>query len=152
MGVVVLVIILFQQLGLSELWIDFGVGRNRKFIRLLVTCLVQWPYIFPCKKTYSRTCNYANVNDARRILFTQGNRSIENIPPTQDALHQRIKRSVYQAGYVRSQALERGQDLPNPKHWGWQKERQTWNPVWITIPEASKSCQELIHCRWTKSC
>ena len=30
--VVVLAIHLFQQLGLSELWIDIGVGRNAKFI------------------------------------------------------------------------------------------------------------------------
>ena len=29
--VVVLVIHLFQQLGLSEFWIDFDVGRNAKF-------------------------------------------------------------------------------------------------------------------------
>ena len=73
---------------------------------------------------YSLTCNSANVNDARRILFAQGNRSIGNIPPIVDALHHHIKRSVYQAGYVWSHTLTHQQDLPNPKHWGWQKESQ----------------------------
>ena len=162
--VVVLAIHLFQQLGLSELWIVFGVGRNAKFIpchqiagdmssaicngltffhavsgcdMLGILWQRQWQAAWkalpditdtfalfsnePTKITsqdlsniekfvvamYSRTCNSANVNDARRILFVQGNRSIENIPPTQDALHQHIKRSVYPAGYVWSQALKR---------------------------------------------
>ena len=49
---------------------------------------------------YSRTCPHQTVNEARHVLFAQGNKSIENIPPTQAALAQHIKRAAYQAGHV----------------------------------------------------
>jgi len=49
---------------------------------------------------YSRTCALSSVNEARKQLFSQGSRTIENIPPTKAALLQHIKRAVYQAGYV----------------------------------------------------
>ena len=49
---------------------------------------------------YSRTCPHQTVNEARQVLFAQGNKSIENIPPTQAALAQHIKRAAYQAGHV----------------------------------------------------
>lgn len=48
----------------------------------------------------SRTCPHQTVNEARQVLFAQGNKSIENIPPTQAALAQHIKRAAYQAGHV----------------------------------------------------
>ena len=35
---------------------------------------------------YSRTCPHHTVNKARQVLLAQGNKSIENIPPTQAAL------------------------------------------------------------------
>jgi hypothetical protein len=35
---------------------------------------------------YSHTCSYNRVNDARQALFSQGTKSIENIPPTKAAL------------------------------------------------------------------
>ena len=37
--------------------------------------------------------------------------------------------------------------LTEPEKWGWQKnEDGDWEPVWTTIPEASKVCKELIKC------
>ena len=48
---------------------------------------------------YSRTCPHQTVNEARQALFAQGNKSIENIPPTQAVLAQHIKRAAYQAGH-----------------------------------------------------
>lgn len=38
-----------------------------------------------------KTSQLMNVNDARRELFSKGNRSLENIPPTQAALVEHIK-------------------------------------------------------------
>ena len=35
---------------------------------------------------YDRTSDLVRVNDARKWLFTQKSRSLENIPPTQAAL------------------------------------------------------------------
>ena len=67
---------------------------------------------------YSKTCSLTSVNEARRELFTQGSRTIENIPPTENALNQHLRRAVYQAGYIWAQALESKPELPNPEHWG----------------------------------
>ena len=46
---------------------------------------------------YSRTVNANKIYTARRTLFAQGNRTVENIPPTSDALKEHIKRSALQA-------------------------------------------------------
>jgi len=45
---------------------------------------------------YHTTSAAENVNQARRILFTQKNRNIKNVPPTADALLQHLKRAIYQ--------------------------------------------------------
>ena len=42
-------------------------------------------------------CTWNNTNAARRKLFAQVNRTIENIPPTKAALCQHILRSMIQA-------------------------------------------------------
>ena len=49
---------------------------------------------------YSRTCPHQTANEARQALFAQGNKSIENISPTQAPLAQHLKRESYQAGHV----------------------------------------------------
>ena len=102
--------------------------------------------------TYSRICPADTVNEARKFLFSQGDRMIENIPPTENALKQHIKRAVYQAGYVWYQSLQKVQSLPCPSEWGWKSEDGNWTPLWTTIPQASKVCQELIRCGCLKSC
>ena len=45
---------------------------------------------------YSRTSDLSRANDARKQLFAQKSRSLENIPPTQAALVQHLKRACYQ--------------------------------------------------------
>ena len=46
---------------------------------------------------YSNACNAAGVNEARRQLFSQETRTLDMIPPTQQALFQHILRALYQA-------------------------------------------------------
>ncbi len=46
---------------------------------------------------YDRTSECTEVNDARKQLLTRKSRTLENIPPTQAALKQHIKRTCYQA-------------------------------------------------------
>ena len=41
------------------------------------------------------------MNVARRILLAKRGRTIENIPPTLDALKQHIKQSAFQVFYLR---------------------------------------------------
>ena len=51
-----------------------------------------------CVVIYDRTSNLDSVNEARREMFCQKNRTMETIPPTQNALLQHCKRVAYQAG------------------------------------------------------
>ena len=86
---------------------------------------------------YDRTSTCELVNKARRELFCQKSRSLENLPPTQDALLQHVKRVVYQAGiWISSHQVE---DLDGQ-----------WKPLWMTLSEAAKACTELIHCLFKK--
>ena len=101
---------------------------------------------------YSRTCPQQTVNEARQVLFAQGNKSIENIPPTKAALPQHIKRAAYQAGHVWGQALEPMQELPSPAEWGSQQPPGGWSPKWTMLAEASKACSELISCGCKRAC
>ena len=45
-------------------------------------------------RLYSKICNAEEVNEARRILFSRGNKMIKNILPTKGALKQHVLRSV----------------------------------------------------------
>ena len=101
---------------------------------------------------YSKTCSLTSVNEARREMFTQGSRTIENIPPTLNALIQHLRRAVYQAGYIWAQALESKPELPSPEHWGWTKTDSGWKPFWTDLSDIAKSCQELVHCGCKKGC
>ena len=91
--------------------------------------------------------------DGRGILLTfdQTSRILENIPPTQTALEQHIKRARYQC-HCWNMCLSSDPQLPNPSDWGWSKVLTEWQPLWTTLPEASKSCYELIHCACKKGC
>ena len=44
---------------------------------------------------YDRTSECVEVNEARKHLFSQKSRTLENIPPTQAALKEHIKRSCF---------------------------------------------------------
>jgi len=96
---------------------------------------------------YDRTSTRMKVNDARRDLFTRKGRDIEAIPPTSDALRQRAKRSTYQAGHCWGNSVVPSPPFPCPSEWGWVKvSNDMWAPLWMTIPKASQSCQELLKC------
>ena len=49
---------------------------------------------------YQCTSSLVHINDARKQMFATGNRKIENIPPTRDALEQHVKCAIYQAGHI----------------------------------------------------
>lgn len=72
---------------------------------------------------------------------------MENIPPTQDALVQHCKRVCYQAGIWTASDIAI-QQSPSPEGYGWTLDMDTsaWIPVWITLPQASQACTELVKC------
>ena len=101
---------------------------------------------------YDRTCTCSEVNLARKKLFAKKARSIEAIPPTQAALEQHVKRATYQGGYCWGQSLVPRCTLPSPCDWGWVDNDGQFDPLWTTLPEAAKSCYELISCGCKKGC
>ena len=103
-------------------------------------------------KLYDVNYECDDVNLARKKLFSSKGKTLENIPPTADALMQHFLRAVYQAGHVWSQSLISNPHLPNPTDWGWQKVGDCLSPVWMTIPDAAKCCPELKRCGCKSGC
>ena len=103
---------------------------------------------------YSKTSNASCVNEARQQLFSQGTRTLDMIPPTQQALLQHILRALYQAAIIWAQALERQQNVPDASDWGWisDEKSKVCSPLWTVLPEASKACALLFHCGCLKAC
>ena len=62
---------------------------------------------------YSKTGDVHLVNDARKILFIQSLRSLENVLPTLNALFQKVKRTILVATFMWNQRLVRSQNLPS---------------------------------------
>ena len=96
---------------------------------------------------YSRTGSTASVNDARCWLFTIKSGCISNYPPTLNALFQYIYRSNLQSSSW-CQAWNLPQLLADWCKFGWDGASSTW----MTIAEATKSCQKLVKCWCKKNC
>ena len=60
-------------------------------------------------------------------------------------LLQHVNRSIYQAG-IWTTSVDSQQIVPSPEEFSWKKEDGAWVPKWISIPEVSKACRELIRC------
>ena len=103
---------------------------------------------------YSKNTDASHVNEARRQLFSQETRTLDMIPPTQQALHQHILCALFQAAIIVMQAFEPRQNQPNASDWGWIKDEKTnvWSPFWTDLPVASKACALLFHCGCLKAC
>ena len=101
---------------------------------------------------YDNNSDRYSVNAARRKLVGEG-RTVDRIPPTENALKEHIKRAVYQAGYVWAQSLETHMSLPEATLWGWKHDNDgELTPVWTELPEVAKACRELIRCGCLKGC
>jgi len=102
---------------------------------------------------YDRTSTCSDINTARKKLFAKKGRPLESIPPTHHALVQHVRRAVYQGALCWGQALHAQPELPCPSEWGWEKTSDgQFKPIWTTLPEAAKICNELIRCGCTKGC
>ena len=96
---------------------------------------------------YDGTSANEDVNAARKAMFTQKGRSLDNIPLTSAALVQHGMRAVYQGGHCWGRCLQLSPELPSPSDWGWKKSSsKTWEPLWTTLTEASKTCQDPLRC------
>ncbi len=100
---------------------------------------------------YDRTSPLTSINEAREELFCKRRLSVERMPPTQDVLLQHCKRSLYQAE-IWTTSMQVQQMLPSPEDYSWTKTSNSWAPVWITIPDVSKACRELVKCSCKGNC
>ncbi|XDV44711.1 hypothetical protein PO909_012952 [Leuciscus waleckii] len=103
---------------------------------------------------YSKSCGSSRVDEARHHLFSNGTKSLENLPPTQAALIQHIKRALLQASFYWNQATAVQQDIPEFNAWGWFRDStsKTWEPYWTNLRDASKACTILLHCGCKTAC
>jgi hypothetical protein len=100
---------------------------------------------------YERTSVLEDINESRYQLFCKKNRSLENLPPTKDALLLHIQRAIYQSG-VWTSCLNFNLVAPSPTLFGWKLEDEKLVPIWMTLSEAAKACSELIKCNCKKEC
>ena len=100
---------------------------------------------------YDKTSPLSSVNETRRELFCHKNRAMDKLPPTKDALLQHTRRAVYQAG-VWTMSTQTHLVVPSPQDFAWTKVSESWVPVWMTIPEVSRSCSELVKCSCKGDC
>ena len=101
---------------------------------------------------YDKSSDLSEVYQARKALFAKG-RQLDRIPPTKAALLEHSKRAAYQAGHIWGSSLTPMQTLPSPRDWGWiAGEEKLWIPFWTALPEAAKSCKELVKCHCKKAC
>lgn len=92
------------------------------------------------------------INELRRTIFCEKSKNVEFMPPTQNALFQHCLRAVFQ-GSVWATAHDPEIEEPDPCLYGWKKTSDgAYKPVWMTVPEVSHVCQELIKCSCRKSC
>ena len=94
---------------------------------------------------YDKTSHLTSVNECRNDLFCHMNRSMANFPPTLNFLLQHARRAVYQAG-IRTTCKQPQPHIPSRRDFAWTETSGTWEPVWMTIPQVSKTCKELMKC------
>ena len=114
-------------------------------INSIVQCwYIMWLKQFTCA-TYDSMTQHSKVNDLRQELFPTRVKLIKRLPPTRNALLQRVNRCVYQAS-IWTESLKPVIAAPSPDGFGWYKSDSGWHPIWTTVPAASVACRELIKC------
>ena len=94
---------------------------------------------------YDKTSDCQYLNESRRELFCKKNRRLESLPPTQDALAQHVKRTIFESS-IWALSSDPQCIIPSPSEWGWKREENKWIPLWMTLSEAVKVCTKLIKC------
>ena len=91
-----------------------------------------------------------DINKAGNKLFTKKS-SVLRITPTRAALEQHVKRA-FQSGHVSEAKHFSHSLLFLLRSWGWIKTDGLYEPHRTTLPEASKTCYELVACGCKKGC
>ena len=100
---------------------------------------------------YDKTSASSSVNETRKDLFCHKNCAMDKLPSTSNAPLQHTRRAVFQAA-IWTTSTRTQQVLPSAQDFGLSKVADSWVPVWITIPEVSRSCRELLKCTCKGDC
>ena len=111
-------------------------------------------FVVRCFSKTLATAGTSEVNEARKILFTESYRGLENIPPTKNALYQMIKRTISIASFMLKQCLENNLNLSYKSDlcWKWHPRLNIWVPYWTDLPDARKGCRLFMSCGYLKGC
>ena len=101
---------------------------------------------------YDASCPNTRINDCKRYFFCKLNRTIDQCPPTQDAIEQHIFRSMLQ-GYIWSKGTQMKEQYIGVTDWGWDLDLLgDVNPPCIILPKVSKAYKELKTCNCKNLC
>ena len=141
--------------GRAGIHIQRPLKHSSTLLNIHMSQFILHPHIFShAREVYSDIASQSEYFvSGRRELFCKKNKSLENLPPTQDALLQHARRAVFQTN-IWTTSLQNIQDIPTPEDWGWRKQENSWKPIWMTLPEAASTCNELIRCgcKSTRGC
>ena len=99
---------------------------------------------------YSKNCDAELLNGAMKVMFTHSLKSLDYIPPTQQALFQHAKRALLAAAVIWKQSLSKIPKIPKPSNWGWE-----WNTrtnQWTDMADISHACSLLLHSGCVVAC
>ena len=154
---------------LSDLWISFGTGNDHRLLPIHLIfhdfrrrdgkfCFLLELSVQPTNSrvlpSYREICHVVirpnkhvvNCKRVSKIIVCYQRKITRCHLPTGDALLQHTKRAIFQASYWRK-CLVAKQNLLDPTEYGWkQEENGQFSIQWITKPEASAICRELIYC------
>lgn len=100
---------------------------------------------------YMSSTQLSSVQEVRWLLFSKKQYTDEQLPPTQAALHQMIKRANYVA--LVWKACDTPQpNFPAPTLHGWRQDGDRLQPVPTTLPPAPKAVLQLIKCGCKGKC
>ena len=105
-------------------------------------------------REYSNALKVEEINEARKHMFTQISRYLENIPPTKNALYQYVRRTLYVATVMYKRFMSKKMVLATPVDWDWEwnPRLSIWVPYWTDLEDASRGCRLLICCGCQKGC
>lgn len=104
---------------------------------------------FVCKM-YKPGTTHECIQSVRSEMFRSIKKNLDNIPPTQDALVQHLKRAHLQT-YIWRQSLVSKPDIPLPINCGWKLENDVLLPLFLTKNPVHPSTIQLITCGCTES-
>ena len=103
---------------------------------------------------YSRNYDTDSLNEARKLMFTNGLKDLDSIPPTKHAFYQHTKRALLTAAFIWKQSLSKTPQIPTYSEWGWKWNGRTneWVPYWTDLAGVSQACSLLLNCGCVVAC